>query len=195
MIELDVQTGLQKEIETLESEVADKKQQLAELRKKLPAQKIDKAYVFTSREGKPVRFDDLFGDKNELILVHNMGKSCAYCTLWADGFNGILRHLQNRAAFAVVSPNEWEAMRDFADGKGWNFNICSSRGTSFKKDMGFEGGKGNSLPGVSAFVKKDGEIFHTANAGFGPGDNYCMLVDLFDLLPGGVGDWMAKLSY
>jgi hypothetical protein len=45
------------------------------------------------------------GHYKDLILVHNMGQSCRYCTMWADGFNGIHPHLANRAAFALVWPD------------------------------------------------------------------------------------------
>src|SRR5437879_11525777 len=47
------------------------------------------------------RLSALFGEKETLFVVHNMGMSCAYCTLWADGFNGAYDHLRNRAAFVV----------------------------------------------------------------------------------------------
>lgn len=41
-------------------------------------------YTFQTLNG-PVRLKDLFGDKNDLIVIHNMGASCRYCTLRADG--------------------------------------------------------------------------------------------------------------
>jgi predicted dithiol-disulfide oxidoreductase (DUF899 family) len=37
---------------------------------------------------KKVRLSSLFGKKDELILIDNMGQGCPYCTMWADGFNG-----------------------------------------------------------------------------------------------------------
>src|SRR6266545_843481 len=54
-------------------------------------------YTFATRDG-PVRLSQLFGDKASLFVIHNMGASCPYCTLWADGFNGFLPHIENRAA-------------------------------------------------------------------------------------------------
>ena len=38
---------------------------------------------------------DLFGDRDTLLAIHNMGQGCRYCTLWADGFNGLLPHLES----------------------------------------------------------------------------------------------------
>ena len=40
-----------------------------------------------------------------MLLVHNMGKTCAYGTLWADGFVGVLPHLTRRAAVVVMTPD------------------------------------------------------------------------------------------
>jgi hypothetical protein len=34
-----------------------------------------------------------------------------------------------------------------------------------------------------------------SDAGFEPGDDFCTLWHILDLLPEGVGDWTAKLSY
>lgn len=38
-------------------------------------------YKFSSVDG-PVHLSALFGDHNELIMIHNMGAGCIYCTLW-----------------------------------------------------------------------------------------------------------------
>ena len=61
-------------------------------------------YVFSGWEV-PVRLSELFGDKENLILIHNMGRSCSSCTMWADGVNGVYDHLASRAAFALPSRN------------------------------------------------------------------------------------------
>jgi predicted dithiol-disulfide oxidoreductase (DUF899 family) len=65
-------------------------------------------YVLAGWDG-PVRLSELFGDKRDLILIHNMGTGCTSCTMWADGFNGVYQHLAARAAFVVASPNPVEA--------------------------------------------------------------------------------------
>ena len=124
-----------------------------------------------------------------------MGKSCAYCTMWADGFNGVLKHLEDRAAFVVISPDDPAAQARLATGRGWNFQMFSSKGSTFTKDVGFETGDGNPLPGVSLFGKNEtGEIVRTSSAGFGRGDLFCNVWHFFDLLPGGSGDWQPKLN-
>ena len=142
----------------------------------------------------------MFGDKSDLILIHNMGSECPYCTMWADGFNGALRHLQDRAAFVAVSPNSVEVQQSVRARRGWDFEMYSAEGTTFIKDMGFESDgtayNSNAMPGVSTFRKnEDGTIDRIAKDFFGPGDLYCGVWHLFDLLADGAGDWEGKLEY
>lgn len=153
-------------------------------------------YTLKSRNGDSVKLSELFGDKKELILVHNMGKSCPYCTLWADGLNGLYLHLENRAAFAVSTPDSPEVMDTFASSRNWQFTLASTEGCSLKKDLGFELEDGSYYPGVSTFIRDDeGRIFHVAKAYFGPGDDFCALWYLFDLLAVENSDWEPRFSY
>jgi predicted dithiol-disulfide oxidoreductase (DUF899 family) len=145
--------------------------------------------------GGSVRLSELFGAKDELFVIHNMGASCAYCTLWADGFNGIWPHLADRAAFVLSTPDAPEAQRRFATGRGWHFPIVSHQDTSFAADMGYRSETGGWLPGVSVF-RRDGErIVRVADTGFQPGDDFCALWHFFDLLPAGGGGWAPKFGY
>jgi len=50
-------------------------------------------YILKDWENKDVRLSSLFGSNKDLILIHNMGRQCSYCTMWADGFNGVLDHM------------------------------------------------------------------------------------------------------
>ena len=52
------------------------------------------------------------------------------------------------------------------------------------------------MPGVSTFRKNaDGTIDRIAKDFFGPGDLYCGVWHLFDLLADGVDGWEAQLEY
>lgn len=119
-----------KEIEILEEEIIEKKKKLTQLRKSIPEQKV-KNYQFITLEKENVSLLDLFKDKDELIVIHNMGKSCAYCTMWADGFNGVYEHLIQKAAFVLSSPDSPDVIMDFAASRGWRFPIVSTQGTTF----------------------------------------------------------------
>ncbi len=140
-------------------------------------------------------FRKLFGDKDDLIVIHNMGRGCSYCTMWADGFNGLLPHLEDRAAFVVASPDSPEVQKEFATGRGWRFRMASAHGTSFNKAAGFEVPEG-PMPGVSTFRRdREGRIYRVSKAEIQPGDDFCSAWHLFDLLEGGPGDWGPSYTY
>ncbi len=110
--------------------------------------------------------------------------------MWADGFNGLVEHLTDRAAFVLSSPDEHSVMRNVAEARGWRMRMASHAGTTFALDMGFAAAGGQTRPGVSAFrLKDDGTIVRTSRAEFGPMDAFCSAWHLFDLLQDGVGDW------
>ncbi len=147
-----------------------------------------KDYGFTNTEG-TVRLSELFGDREDLIVIHNMGASCPACTLWADGYNGIHQHVVTRAAFIVSSPDRPAAQRQLADRRGWKFPMVSHAGSTFAADMGYVSAKGGWMPGVSVFRRAGDTLLRISSAGFSPGDDFCSLWHFFDLLPGGAGDW------
>lgn len=152
-------------------------------------------YRLKTPEGTDVSLFSLFTDKDELMVIHNMGRGCRYCTLWADGFSGIVPHLENRTPFVVVTPDKPEIVRAFSESRGWKFKILSAYGTSFINDMGFEK-NGKPQPGMSTFLRKpDGSVLRTASDFFGPGDDYCAIWHLFDLLPKGVNRWEPQYKY
>ena len=186
-------TDLAYEVERLEQEIAERCERLAEHKRQLPPTPVSD-YTLTGPDG-PVKLSQLFGQGRDLIVIHNMGKGCRYCTLWADGWNGILPHLENRAAFVVVTPDSPETQAQIAESRGWSFRMISTHGSSFTEDMGFRSQKG-WLPGVSTFYRNDdGSIVRVARAGFGPFDAFCSAWHLFGLLKNGVNGWEPKYRY
>lgn len=146
-------------------------------------------HAFLGPDG-PVRLSDLFGERRDLVLVHNMGSHCAYCTMWADGLVGLVRHIETRAAFALVTPEAPEAQRAFAESRGWPFRIVSSRGSTLERLLGFEDARGSRMPGYSTFSRDEhGTIRHVASDFFGPGDSYNGAWHMFARLADGAGDW------
>ena len=186
--------NLEKEIDNLETELLEKSNRLAELKRKSEKVKVPD-YEFKSWSGTTVRLSTLFKGKEDLIVIHNMGKSCPYCTLWADGFNGVWQHLENRAGFVVISPDSPENQKEFAQSRGWQFEMLSGEDSSFIEDMGFKKEDG-WWPGVSTFRKEaNGEIYRVAQAIFGPMDLFCGTWHLMSLLADGINDWEPKYSY
>ena len=152
-------------------------------------------YELKRTDGSPVRLSELFGDKDDLLVVHNMGKGCVYCTLWADGFTGHAPHLLDRAAFALCSNDDPATAREFSESRGWSYPVVSGAGSAFAKDMGFMSPDAKPWPGVSAFHKSaDGSIVRTGSAPFGPGDDFCPVWPFLDLLDNGADGWQPKYT-
>jgi predicted dithiol-disulfide oxidoreductase (DUF899 family) len=176
------------------------RRRIAELREKMRALQATvepepvQDYEFATPKG-IVRLSKLFGRKDNLIVIHNMGSSCPHCTLWADGFNGLYDHLANRAAFVVSSPDAPAVQERFAKSRGWRFPMVSHKGTSFAADMGYRSEDGEWIPGVSVFKREDGRILRVADTSFSPGDDFCALWHFFDLFPESAGDWSPRFRY
>jgi predicted dithiol-disulfide oxidoreductase (DUF899 family) len=186
-------SGMESAFGALQKEYDGAVARLAPLRR-ASALGVVEDFELRDRSG-PVRLSSLFGDRRDLIVIQNMGRKCPYCTMWADGFNGLLPHLESRAAFVVVSPDAPDVQDEVKRERGWRFRLVSSAGSRFKEAMGFAR-DGYQTPGAQAFRRDDGgAIRNVANDLFGPGDPYCGAWHFFDLLEGGAGEWQPKLKY
>lgn len=175
------------ELQDIEKKIEVMRKKRIELNSKLAGMDV-KDYILKDRDGKDVRLSEMFGDKNFLILVHNMGRSCSYCTMWADGFKDTYKEIEKKAPFVLVSPDQPDVQKEFADSRGWDYKTYSAAGTDFIFDMGYDfikDNKHNFWPGVSVFEKmEDGRMRRVAKDYFGPGDFYCNIWHFLDLLPG-----------
>lgn len=151
-------------------------------------------HVFENLSG-PVRLSELFGQKKDLILVHNMGAACAYCTLWADGYNGLYPHIASRAAFVIVSPDPPARQRKVSEDRGWRVPMASDRNSDFAAAMGYASPSGRCRPGISVFTRTAEGISRVEDVTSCPHDDFCAIWHLFDLLPGGSSAWSPRLSY
>lgn len=186
------------EIEALFQEIQERRSKIVELLKQ-DAKPVERTYSFTDWSNQRVRLDELFGEKDDLIILHNMGKGCVYCTMWADEINGIHKHLEDRAAFAMVNPNPINVQKEFAAGRGWGFKMLSDGDMDFTYDMGFameKDGKRYAQPGFSTFHRDaSGMITRIGYDEFGPGDQYSSIWHFFELLKDGAKEWEPEYSY
>jgi predicted dithiol-disulfide oxidoreductase (DUF899 family) len=172
------------EIFSLEQEIIDLQSKLDGLRQSTVRGTPVTDYELTSWDGSPTRLSSLFGDKDQMILIHNMGMSCPYCTMWADGFSGLLPYLERLAAFVVVSPDDVETQKAGSAERGWKFRMLSAKGTSLFSDLGFELPDRSPWPGVTTLYRDDsGQIRRHSLASFGPGDKFCPAFSFAELLP------------
>ena len=171
-----------KEFLLKEKEFTYARERLSEERRQLPIVKIEQNYKFNSQTG-PQSLGDLFGPHDQLIIYHFMyGKDweegCPSCSFWADNFDGIASHLAARnTAFAVTSNAPLDTLNDYKKRLGWSFNWVSATDTQFGADFGVsfydDGIKktgynygdeipgSEEMPGISVFIKHNGDIYHS----------------------------------
>lgn len=174
------------ELKSIESQIEDLRKKKIDLNSRLAFMDV-KDYTLKDKDGKDIRLSEMFADKNHLILVHNMGRACSYCTMWADGFKDTYKEIEKKAPFVLVCPDSPEVHKSFADSRGWEFKSYSAAGSDFIYDMGYDfikDGKHNYWPGVSVFEKdKEGSIKRVGKDYFGPGDLYCNIWHFLELIP------------
>lgn len=202
-----------------EIELRNQSERVAELRRALPRDTICEDYELlegprdladTSAEVHSVSLSELFTDpKKPLILMQFMygklqDKACPMCTLWADGYDGALRHLEQRVNFAVICAGDVQEFRAHGRSRGWrSVRLVSAGESNLKRDLGFEVGKGSQLPGISVFtLGEDGAPRHFYSQGAIMTDDYNRGMDFmspvwnfFDLTPDGRGDLFPALEY
>lgn len=184
---------IEDQIHRLEGEILEKKGHLSELRRQLPLKKV-RDYELKTSEGQTILLSEIFGSHRDLVMVQNMGSFCPYCTLWADGFQGSLKAISERATFCLLSPEEPIKLKAFAESRGWEFPVYSCYGSMLKKDLGFETADGQQIPGVVTFHKDlAGDLFLAHSAPFGPFDDFSSVWHFFDLLKEGVGNWQPHI--
>jgi predicted dithiol-disulfide oxidoreductase (DUF899 family) len=174
------------QLDQLRTEISERRSQLRELQSAGVTQPVED-YSFTNEEGS-VALSELFGEHDSLFVIHNMGAGCRYCSLWADGFSGLVDQLASRAAFVVSSPDSPATQRKLADKRGWRFRMVSHQDTSFAEDMGYTGEHGFE-PGVSVFKRTADGVVRGADTAFGPGDDFCSIWHFFGMLPEGADGW------
>ena len=109
----------------------------------LPWEAVTKEYVFDGPDGKGGRetLPDLFAGRSQLVVYHFMFHpddkvGCPHCSLRADGFTGIIPHLNQRdVTMVVVSRAPYTKLAEYQKRMGWNFKWVSSGGSDFNYDF------------------------------------------------------------
>ena len=155
-----------------EQELINKVKSVAAKRRQLPlGGQLKEDYVFQwateGKVGKPVRFSELFGDKNSLMLYSWMfgpswDKPCPSCTSLMDGFDRAWYSVAQNAAFAAVAKAPAERINAWAKERGWSqISLVSGSQCSYQADYKCQGETEDmQLPVMHVFTKRDGKIFH-----------------------------------
>lgn len=177
-----------KELLKKEKEFTVLRDQLSQERRDLPWVQVNKEYVFDGPNGKQ-SLSELFDGRSQLIVYHLMydpawDAACQSCSFWADNFNDIIVHLNQRdVTMIAISKAPYSKIDAYKKRMGWDFKWVSSSDTDFNRDYyvsftseelekkeGFynfviQNPSVSELPGVSIFYKDpSGKIFHTYSA-------------------------------
>jgi predicted dithiol-disulfide oxidoreductase (DUF899 family) len=161
--------------------------EVAAARAALPWVKVDKDYIFDTRDGRK-SLADLFDGRSQLIVYHFMlgpgwKAGCPGCSFLCDHLDGTLPHLNNHdVTLVAVSRAPLAEIERYKKRMGWKFPWVSSNGSDFNYDYHVSftpeelaSGKvfynfretdtsdaHEELPGLSAFYRNEaGGIFHT----------------------------------
>ncbi|MFG3715716.1 DUF899 family protein [Micromonospora sp. NPDC047730] len=199
-----------------EQDLRDQLERVAAARRRLPPGPLLADYRLAegpadlARPGpaRSVRLRDLFEEHETLFVYHLMfapdaAEACPMCSLWVDGFHGVLPHLRRHTAVAVVAKAPLPRLRAWARRRGWTgLRILSSHGTSFNADLRAEHPDGTQRPMVSVLRAEGNRVRHlySAPASFPDGgergiDLLSPVWNVLDLLPQGRGDWYAGNDY
>ena len=180
------------DIAALEAEIAELTAKLNAARRAASGPEVPD-YAFRTLDGE-VRLRELFAGHDRLLAIHNMGQGCRYCTLWADGINGFLPHLESAMAVVLLSKDDPETQRRFANARGWRFRLASHGGGAYIRDETVMSGHDNA-PGAVLYEKRDGKVFRKNAVVFGPGDRFCSAWNFLALAGHGADDWTPQFTY
>jgi predicted dithiol-disulfide oxidoreductase (DUF899 family) len=168
-----------------EKEFTRLRDDLSRMRRELPWEIVTGSYVFDGPNGRE-SLSDLFAGRSQLIVYHFMfgpewSAGCSHCSFWADNFDRIITHLNERdVTMVAISRAPYSKLAAYRKRLGWSFKWVSSGGTSFNFDYQASfsaeemAGKralynyvqqdpgSSEREGVSVFAKDGaGQIFHT----------------------------------
>jgi predicted dithiol-disulfide oxidoreductase (DUF899 family) len=208
------------ELRLAEIEEMRQRERVAALRRKLPQGAAIEDYVFYEGPAdlslgdepvRSVRLSELFTSPDRALAIYHLmyGKAqtspCPMCTMWIDGYNGVVRHVEQNLDFAIAAAADPAPLRAHARTRGWsNLRLLSCGENTFKYDLASEDAEGNQDSTLSVFTRDpNGQLrhFYTCHPHMADDINQrgidllTPVYNTLDLTPGGRGDWYAELSY
>lgn len=192
-----------------EKDLTRQRDELTRQRLQLPWEKVEKNYTFTGPDGE-LSLADLFGEHSQLLVYHFMfgpdwDAGCKMCSFLADHYNPLVLHLKYRdVSLVTVSRAPLEKLEAYRQRFGWTFPWVSSLDSDFNRDYGVSFSQeavdndavnynyaekiafsSTEAPGLSAFCKENGDIFHTYSTYSRGLENLLGIYNFLDLAPHG----------
>lgn len=186
-------------------------ERVAELRRALPlGGEIPRNFEVEGDKG-PIAFDQLFGDKQTLVVYSFMFPSqrtrpCPVCTSLLSAWDGTAKNLRERVSLVVFARSPIERLLDFKKERGWqNLQLYSDNTGDYTRT--YVNAEDEDYPGLNIFTLREGKIYHFWSGEMGGGmadpgqdprgaPDIDPLWTILDLTPEGRGtDWYPKLEY
>lgn len=174
-----------------------------------PGGEVKTSYRFVGERG-PVTFEQLFGDKDTLVVYNYMfgpkrENPCPMCTSVMGAWEEKVADIQQRCALAMVARSPIERLVAAKAARGWtHLPIFSDGDGQFTRD--YVSATDEDIAGYTVFHRERGVIRHFYSGEMSmemtdPGQDprgapdLDSLWHLLDTTPEGRGDWYPKLSY
>jgi predicted dithiol-disulfide oxidoreductase (DUF899 family) len=114
---------------------------LSRQRRALPWMAMKKEYAFEGRDGRQT-LSGLFDGRSQLVVYHFMfgpdwNAGCPHCSHWADSFDGVIVHLNQRdVTMVAISRAPYAKLAAYQQRMGWHFKWLSSLDSDFNFDFG-----------------------------------------------------------
>jgi predicted dithiol-disulfide oxidoreductase (DUF899 family) len=136
-----------------------------------PGGELKEDYAFQwandGKVGTSVKFSELFGDKNTLLLYSFMygpswDKPCPSCTSLVDGFDRSSYQVTRHAAFVAIAKAPADRINAWAKERGWSqIALVSGSASTYQADYKCQGDSDDmQLPVMHVFRKQGGKILH-----------------------------------
>jgi predicted dithiol-disulfide oxidoreductase (DUF899 family) len=187
----------------------------ARARRALPVGgKVPEDFVFqecdTAGNTRDVRLSQLFAPNSPTLVIYSYmfgpkrKEPCPMCTGMLDGLNGVISHISQRAAFAVVAQSTPKRLADWARDRHWQLRLLSAAGNDFNKNYAPWADADGNMPATTVFTKRDGQIYHAYSIEMSQadpgqdsrgGDLLNPIFNFFDITPEGRGMFYTNLHY
>ncbi len=183
-------------------------ERVARMRRALPpGGAVTRIYRFQGPDG-PVTLEDLFGDKDTLIVYSYMfgpqrAKPCPMCTSLMAAWEAKAPDIEQRVALAMTARSPIDRLLEAKAARGWTWlKVYSDQDGDFTRD--YVSAEDADMPAYNVFTRRDGTLRHFYSEEMGeadPGQDPRGAPDpdplwrLLDTTPEGRGDWYPKLEY
>lgn len=188
---------------------------VASARRALPSGGVAQDLVFAGVvDGAPgpVTLSQLFGDRDTLAVYSFMfgperESPCPMCSGLLDGLDAVAEHVEQRLRLVVVAESPLPRLLAWAQRRPWSrLRLVSTAGNAYNRDYHGKTARGSDSSMLNVFRREGEEVRHFwgsemfyAQSDPGQDDRGLDVINpifnLFDLTPGGRGDFYTKLGY